>query len=179
MGGEILRLRRQTDRDNNLARFQHAVPFRRIPRWAVKHFERNFAPPCSAFDFDNGVERDQRYAEIRRVCRDAVLAPPQDGMKPVVATTGVTARTAFAFIAGARDVVEVCATCPLQEIAADRGSVAKLRGRAGQKRLGHRRKASSEVAIVREVGVAEKRSDSYAAVGKVLNVVEVGKMTDV
>src|SRR5208283_3691732 len=123
MGGEMLRLRRQTDRDNNLARFQHALPFRRVPRKSVKHFERNFPPPCYGLDLDNGVERGQRYAEVRRVCRDAALAPPQDGMKSIPAAAGVTARTAFAFIAGARGVVEVCATRPLQEIAADRGGV--------------------------------------------------------
>ncbi len=179
MGCELRRLGRQTHRDDHLTRLQHALALRRVARQSVKHFERNFPPPGSAFDLDNGVERDQRHAEIRRVCRDAALAPPQDGVKPVVAAAGVTARTGIAFIAGTRDVVEVCAARPLQQIAADRGGVAKLRGRAGQKRLGDRRKASGEVAVVSEVGVADERSDPHAAVGKVLDAVEIGKAADV
>ena len=50
--------------------------FRRVSWQAMKLLERNFPPPRFAFDLDNSVERDQRYAEIRRVCRDAALAPP-------------------------------------------------------------------------------------------------------
>ena len=179
MGGETGRLGRQAHRDDHLAGLQHALAFRRVARQAVKLFERDFPPPRSAFDLDDGVERDQRYAEIGRVGRDAALAPPQYGVKPVVAAAGVAARTGIALIAGAGDVVEVSAARPLQEIAADRGGVAKLRGRSGQKRLGDRRKASGKIPIVSEVGVADQRADPHAAVGKVLDAVEVGKMADV
>src|SRR5437588_588988 len=68
--------------------------------------------------------------------RDAALAPPHDRVQPVVAAARVTARTGIALIAGTGDVVEVGAARPLQKIAADRGGVAKLRGRSGQQRLG-------------------------------------------
>ena len=100
-------------------------------------------------------------------------------MKPVLAAAGVTARTGIALIAGTCDVIEVSAARPLQEIAADRGGVAKLRGRSGQQRLGDRRKASGKTPIVREVGVADQRADPDAAVGKVLDTIEVRKMADV
>ena len=179
MGCEMGRLGRQAHRDDHLTGLQHALAFRRVPRQPVKRFERDLPPARAAFDLDNRVERDQRYAEIRRVCRDAALAPPQDGVKPVLAAAGVTARTGIALIAGTCDVVEVGAARPLQEIAADRGGVAKLRRRSGQQRLGDRRKASGESPVVSEVGIADQRSDPHAAVGKVLDLVEVGKMADV
>ena len=75
-----------------------------------------------------------------------------------------------ALVAGAGDVVEVGAARPLQQIAADRRGVAKLRRRAGQQRLGDRRKAPGESRVVREVGVADERADAHAAVGKVLDI---------
>ena len=75
-----------------------------------------------------------------------------------------------ALVAGAGDVIEISAARPLQEIAADRRGVAKLRGRSGQQRLGDRRKAPGESPIVREVGVADERADAHAAVGKVLDL---------
>src|ERR1700684_2263101 len=100
----------------------------------MKLFEPDPPPPRFAFDLDNSVECYQRYAEIRRVCRDTALAPPQYGVKPVVAAAGVAARTGIALIAGAGDIVEVRAARPLQQIAADRSGVAKLRRSSGQKR---------------------------------------------
>ena len=179
MGREMRRLRRQAHRDDHLAGLQHALVLRRVARQPVKLFERDLPSPRFAFDLDNSVERDERHAEIRRMCRDAALAPPQYGVKPVLAAAGVTARTGIALIAGTGDVVEVSATRSLQEIAADRGGVAKLRGRSGQKRLGDRRKAPGKIPVVSKVGVADQRADPHAAVGKVLDAVEAGKMADV
>src|SRR5260370_23943240 len=99
MGCEMDRLRRQAHRDDHLTRIQHALAFRCVPWQPVKHFERDLPPPCSAFDLDNSVERDQWYAEIRRMRRDAALAPPHYGVKPVLAAAGGTARTRIALIA--------------------------------------------------------------------------------
>ena len=179
MRGETGRLGRQAHGDDHLAGLQHALAVGRVPRQPVKHVERDLAPPAFAFDLDDGVERDQRHAEIGRVGRNAVLAPPQHRVQPVVAAAGVAARTGRALVAGAGDVIEVSAARPLQEIAADRGGVAKLRGRSGQKRLGDRRKATGESPIVSEVGVADERADAHAPVGKVLDIVEAGKMADI
>ncbi len=72
----------------------------------MKHFERNFPPPCSALDLDDGIERDQRDAEIGRMRRDAVFAPTHDGVKSVLTVAGVAARALIAFIARTCDIVE-------------------------------------------------------------------------
>ncbi len=145
----------------------------------MEHVEENFAPACLALDFNNGIKRDQRDAKIRGVRRYAALAPAQYGGQPVVAATGVAARARTAFVAGAGDVVEVGAARSLHEIAADRCSIAKLRGGSGQERLSNRRKAPRKIAIVGEIGIADQCANPHAAVGKVLDAVEVGKMADV
>src|SRR6478752_2749414 len=111
----------------------------------MKHLERYFPTARSAFEFDNRVERNQRNAEIGRMRRDAVLAPAQYGMKPVVAAVGVAAGAGIAFVAGACGIVKVRAARSLQEVAADGCGIAKLRGGARQKRLGDRRKAPREI----------------------------------
>ena len=108
-----------------------------------------------------------------------LLAPSQYGVKPVLAAAGVAARTGIALIAGTCDVVEVSATRPLQEIAADRRGVAQLRRCAGQQRLGDRRKAPGKIPVASKLGVADQRADPHAAVGKVVDAIEVGEMADV
>jgi hypothetical protein len=107
----------------------------------VKRLERNLALARFAFNLEDSVERDQRHAEIRRMRRDAALAPSHDGVQPVVAAAGIAARARIALIAGAGDVVEIRAARTLQEIASDGGGIAQLRRCAGQQRLRHRRKA--------------------------------------
>jgi len=116
----------------------------------------------------------------------AVVVPPLgpsaalgDGVQPVVAVTRVAARTGIAFIAGTGSVVEIGAAGPLQEIAADRSGVAKLRRRSGQERFGDGRKAPGEGAIVSEIRIADECADPHPAVGEILDAVEVGKMADV
>src|ERR1700722_13520116 len=131
MAGEMCRRGRQAYRDDHLTRLQHALAFRRVLWQPAKGLERDFAPARAAFDFHNRVERDQRHTEIRRVCRDAALTPPQDGVKPVLAAVGIAARTRLALIAGTGGVVAVSAARSLQQIAADGGGVAKLRRRSG------------------------------------------------
>jgi len=100
-------------------------------------------------------------------------------VQPVVAVTRVAARTGIAFIAGTGSVVEIGAAGPLQEIAADRSGVAKLRRRSGQERFGDGRKAPGEGAIVSEIRIADECADPHPAVGEILDAVEVGKMADV
>src|ERR1700688_2077751 len=124
MAGEMRRRGRQAYRDDHLTRLQHALAFRRVSWQPVKGVERNLAPACAAFDFDNRIERDQRHGEIRRMGRNAALTPPQDGVKPILAAVGVAARTGLALVAGTGGVVEVSAARSLQKIAADRSGVA-------------------------------------------------------
>ncbi len=179
MIGELRRLCRQAHRDDHLTGLQHVLALRCVIRQAVKRFERDLPPPRSAFDLDDSVERDQRHAEIRRVCRDAALTPPQYGVKPVFAAASIAARAGIALITGSCAIVEVSATGPLQQIAANGGGVAKLGGRSGQKRLSDGRKALGKSPVASEVSVADQRSDPHAAVGKVLDAVKVRKAADV
>ena len=180
MGGEIGRLCRQAHRDDHLAGLQHALAVGRVARQPVKRLERDLPPPCSAFDLDDGVERDQRYAEIGWVGRDAAFAPSHDGVQPVLAAAGVAARR--------RDR----ACCRRWRRRRNRRSASAARDcrrpwrrceAARRPPTGAPRRPRESVgqnsAIVSEVGVADQRSDAHAAVGKVLDAVEAGKTADV
>ena len=134
--------------------------------------ERDLAPARPALDLDDGVERDERHAEIRRVRGDAVLAPAEHGMQPVLAAARVAARAGLALVAGAGGVVEIGAARPLQQIAADGRGIAQLRRRAGQQRFGDGREGAREVRVMREIGVAHQRADAHAAVGQLLDPIE-------
>jgi hypothetical protein len=179
MGRKTRRLGGQAHRDDHFARPENVLAVGFAARQEVEHLKRNFAPACSALDLDDGVVRDQGDAKIRGVGRDAVLAPAQDGVQPVVAAACVAPRAGRAFVAGARDIVEIRAARPLHEIAADGGGITKLRGGPRQERLGDGRKAPREIAIVREIGITDQRTDAHAAIGKVLDVVKIGKMGNV
>ena len=91
----------------------------------------------------------------------------------------VAARAGSAFVARARGVIEICATRPLQEIAADGRGIAKLRGRAGQQRLGNSREACARNRRSGEIGIANERADAHTTVGKIFDAVEVRNMGDV
>ena len=54
--------------------------------------QRNVAAARVAGDLDDGVERRQCHAEIRRVGGDAMLAPAEHRMKPVVAAAARRSR---------------------------------------------------------------------------------------
>src|SRR5712675_1704187 len=117
---ESSRLGRQTYGDDQLARFEHALALGRASGQTVEALERNLAAPRPALDLDHGVECDERDAEIGGVRRDAALAPPEHGMQPGVAAARLAPCAGLAFVADARNVVEVGASRALQEIAAYR-----------------------------------------------------------
>src|ERR1700741_1920522 len=142
----------------------------------MKHLEGYFPTARSAFELDNRVERNQRNAEIGRMRRDAVLAPAQYGMKPVVAAVGIAAGAGIAFVAGACRIVKVRAARSLQEIAADGCGVGSPGGGTRQKRLGDRRKTPRQIGIMGEIGIANERPDAQGPVGQLLDPVETGKM---
>ena len=85
----------------------------------------------------------------------------------------------IALVAGARRIIKISASGPLQEIAADGRCIAQLRRGAGQKRFGYGRKAPGEIVVVGKIGIADQRADAHAAIGKVFDPVEAGKMRDV
>ena len=80
---------------------------------------------------------------------------------PRLARAGGAARAWSAFVAGARGVIEIGATRPLKDIAADGRGIAELRGRAGQQRLGNSREAAPEIGKVGEIGIANERADAH------------------
>jgi hypothetical protein len=100
-------------------------------------------------------------------------------VQPGVAAARLAACARFAFIARACDVVEVGASRALQEIAADRCGIAKLRRGSGEKRFRDRRKASGKVWVMCQIGIAHERSDPNTAPREMLDLVEPRKVIDV
>ena len=169
----------QPQRDDQIAGLKRVFALRRVAGQTIKRLERDLAPAGPALDLDDGVERDQRHAEIRRVRGDAGLAPAEHSVKTVLAMAGIATRARFAFVAGACGIVEISAAGSLQQIAADGRGIAKLGGCAGQQRLGHRRIGLRKVRIVREVGIADQRADADAAIGQMFDTVEPGQPREV
>jgi hypothetical protein len=145
----------------------------------MKHLKRDLPPTCPAFDFDHGIERDEGHAEIGWMRSDAALAPAHYGVQSVVATARVTACTGVAFIAGTCNVVEIGAARALQEITPYRRRVPKLRRRPGQKRLRDCGKAPGEAGVASKLRIADESTDAHAAVGKLLDAVEIRQMSDI
>ena len=158
-------LARQPQGDDQITRLECVFSLWPIAGQTVKVLDRDLAPAGSALDLHNRVECHERHTEIRWVGSDASLAPAQHGVRSVLAMEGIATRARFALVAGTRDVVEIPAPRPLKQIAADRRGIAKLRGGAGQKRLGDRGIGPGKIRVVREIGIADERADAYAAIG--------------
>ena len=138
---------------------------RRVAGETMQGFDRDLAPAGSALNLRDGIEGDQRHTEIRRVGGDAGFTPAQHRVQSVLAVTGIASRARFALVAGARDIIEISASRPLQQIAADGRGIAKLCGGARQERLGNCGIGAGEIRIVREIGIANQRTDADAAIG--------------
>ncbi len=173
------RFARQPQRDDQITGLKRAFSRRRIAGETMQGFDRDLAPAGSALNLHDSVEGDQRHTEIRRVGGNAGLAPAEHGVQSVLAVTGIASRARFALVAGAGDIVEISASRPLQEIAADGCGVAKLCGGARQQCLGNRRIEAGEIRIVREIGVANQRADADAAIGQTFDPVEPRQARDV
>src|SRR5271165_3091634 len=106
---EARRIAGQTKRNDQVPWLERAFALRRFAGQAVKLFERDLAPATFAFDLDHGVERHERHTEVRRMRRDAALAPADDRVQAVLALQRVAACAWLAPVAGARHVVEVAA----------------------------------------------------------------------
>ena len=180
MRREAARLGRQPHRDDEIAGLERAVPLGRVAGQAVQRLERDLAPAVPALDLDDGVERDQRHAEIGRMGGDAGLAPAEHGMQPVLAVAGIAARAGLALVAGAGGVVEIGAARPLQQIAADGRGVAQLRGRAGQQRFGdgRDRRARNSASCARSALRTSAPMRTLPS-GKAFDAVEPGQRRDV
>jgi len=100
-------------------------------------------------------------------------------MQPILAVARVAARAGLALIASAGDVVKISTTRPLQQIAADGRGIAKLRRSPGQQRFGDGWIARCEIGIVRQIGIADERTDTEAAVSQAFDAIEPGQPRDV
>ena len=176
---EARRIAGKTKRNDQVARRERGFALRRVAGQAVKVFERDLAPAAFAFDLDNGVEGDERHTEVRRMRRDAALAPAEHRVQAVLALQRIAAGARFTPVAGARDVVEVTAACPLHQISADGRGVAELRRSAGKQRFGNGRIGAGEIRVMREVGVPHQRADAHAAIGQALQMIQAGQARDV
>ena len=158
---------------------EFALTLRRRPGQPVKVFDRDLAPPGPAFDLDDGIEGDERDAEVRRMCRNAGVAPAKHGVQTVLAVTRVAAGPRFAPVACACDVIKIAAPRPLHEISGDRRGVAQLRRCTRQKRFGNRWKGPGENpdhARGRRCARAHRRA---RAVGEAFDSIEARKPREV
>ena len=117
---------RQANGHDQFAGHQHALALRSGAGQQVEFFEPHLAPARLPLDFDHGVERGERHAEIGRMRGDAGLAPTQDSVQAVLAAARVAARTRLPLVAAARRVIEIGASRALQQVPADRRGVAQL-----------------------------------------------------
>jgi len=179
MRGEAGGIGGEAKGDDQVARFERAFPLRRVARQKVQILQGDLAWAGPAFDLHDGVEGDERHTEVRRMRRDAVLAPAEYCGEPILAMEGVAARARFTPIAGAGGIVEVAAARALHEVAADGRGIAKLSRGTGQKRFGDGRIGAGERRIVCEVGVAYECTDAHAAIGKPLDPIETRQPRDI
>src|SRR6185312_17346946 len=102
VGGEALG--RQLDRRDDLVRLQGGVDFRRVARQALEVGKGDAALAAGAGDQHARLERGERHAHVRRVCGDAMLARPQDGVHAVDAVDRRAAAARRALVAWRRRI---------------------------------------------------------------------------
>lgn len=150
-----------------------------VLRQAMQFVECDLATAVPAFDLDDRVERDQRHAEVGRMRGDAALAPAKHGVHPVLAVPGVAAAADLALVAAAGGIVEIRTPRPLQQVAAYGRRIAQLRRRAGEKRLCHGRIRLRKLGVMREIGIADQRTDPQRAIGEMLDPIEPVEMRNI
>ncbi len=115
-------------------------------------------------EMDDRVQGRQGDAHVGRMRRDARVRGTEDGMDAVEPLARVTARARCPLVA-ARSVgiVEIGASRPLEQIAADRRHVADLRRCTGQDRARQHRIALAHQPVLGQRGVADRRADQQPA----------------
>ena len=113
------------------------------------------------------LKRGEGDAHVGRVRRDAGLARAEDRVHAVETVACGAAGTRSALVAGGkRGIGEVTAAGALQQVAANARHIAKLRRRAGEKRLRQQGIALAHQPVVGKVAVAHQGPDPHAAVGQ-------------
>ena len=90
---------------------------------------------------------------------DAGVAGAEDRMDPVDTADRAAARSGGPFVAGSGSIVEIVTARTLEEVAAGRGGVPKLRRRAGEDGTGKKRVAFDDLRMPGQVAVADQRAD--------------------
>src|ERR1700720_4754423 len=101
---------------------------RSILREPVKIGECDDPLPRWALNMHLCLKSCERHAHVGRMRRDASLAGAEDCVHAVEAFKGGATAAWLAFVARGCRVVKIIAARPLQEIAARRRHIAKLRG---------------------------------------------------
>ena len=100
-------LGRKPDCEDDLAGPQIGLPLWLLARQTVQAFDRHLPRSLGPFELDHGAQGRKGHAEVGRMRGDAMLAPPQDGVQPVIAPPRVASGAGLAPIAGAGRIVEV------------------------------------------------------------------------
>src|ERR1700761_1162583 len=151
--------RGQHDGGHHLVRRESIVLLRSVVRQAVKLRNRNTARSFGSFDLHLGLEGGQRDAHVRWMYGDAGVAGAEDRMDPVDTSDRTAARSGRPFVAGRRSIIKIVTARTLEEVAAGRGGVPKLRRRAGEDGTGKKRVAFDDLRMPGQVAVADQRAD--------------------
>jgi hypothetical protein len=140
---------------------QHGIDVGTVAREAMQVAREDLSRRTVAlYRLDLGVEERHGDRHVGRVRGDAAFARAEDGMDAVEAAERGASGAGLALVAGAGRLVEIEAARALQEIAAGRRLVAKLRRRAGEERLGQNRVARANPFIRGECRIGDLRADS-------------------
>jgi hypothetical protein len=129
----------------------------------VKGTKRNCAIALSSADVNNGIERDKRYGEIRRMGRDTAITRSKNCVRSTNAREGGATRAWLAFVTRSSDVPKIWAPCALEDVSAYRGHVAYLTRRSEKQRLTDDRIAFPESRIPCDVAHATECSEAQTS----------------
>src|SRR6266699_3301425 len=103
--------------------------------------------------------------------RETRLACAEDRVVPMMAVTGGTTCAGHALVARPMDIAEVGAAGTLQQVAADRRHIPKLRRCAGQDRVRKEWITFPDQRIEGNRAVSRHRSDAHSAAGSLADFV--------
>jgi hypothetical protein len=101
-----------------------------------------------------------------------MASPPEHCVHPVEAAQRRTSRPGHALVAGLGRVIEVGAARALQQVAARRGLVAKLRRRAGENGLREQRITAAHAHVGGSRAVGDQRTNAQAALRRLFNAIK-------
>ena len=159
-------------------RFRMLTVFQRmLPLWGIAGQQEEVVDSDGAFaagpaGVHHRVQCDQCDRDVRWMSGDARVAGAEDGMPAVEPVHGRAAGAWLALVAWRGRVAEVAAPDPLAQVAAHRGHVPQLRGRAEHQRLGDQREPLHHAGRPGHVAHPGQRPDPQPAARQVLDLVQ-------